>query len=198
MSKTTHIICILDRSGSMSTLTESVISNFNTFLEEQKSVEGKAKLTLVLFDDRYEVVYDEVKLKDVKPLTTDTYFTRGMTAMNDAIGRTVSSKINKKKAIVLIHTDGFENASTEYSAKAVKELVDKQKEKWEFIFVGADIDAETVGNDLGITKTIKTSKSVNDLQDSYSVFSYTTAAYRSNDDVDKVLMQSDLDVKLKG
>ena len=178
MSKTTHIICILDKSGSMSSLALEVVSNFNKFLTKQQSIKGKAKLTLVLFDDDYEVIYDQVKLKDVKPLT-DEYQIGGMTAMNDAIGKTLSKLSNKEKAIVFIHTDGYENASKEYSASEVKKLIDSKK-NWDFNFVGADIDAKQVSSSLGITKSMKINKNARGVQMSYDTFSDVTVAYRSS------------------
>jgi hypothetical protein len=178
MAKTTHIICILDRSGSMSRQADEVISNFNTFLKEQQSLEGKAKLTLVLFDDEYDVVYDQLNIKKVPPLTSGTYFTRGMTAMNDAIGKTLNTLQRKKKAIVLVHTDGYENASQEYTYATVKTLVDKLKKKWEFIFVGGDINAREMGSNLGIVRTANVSNSAYGTQNTYANFSATTSAYR--------------------
>lgn len=177
---TTHLICILDRSGSMSHQAPEVITNFNNFLAEQKSVEGKAKLTLVLFDDQYEKVYDQVNIKDVKPLTTETYFTRGMTAMNDAIGKTLSTMMDKKNAIVLVHTDGYENASKEYTQGAIKQMVDNLKKKWEFIFVGGDIDAVQVGGGLGfdMNKSLRVSNDVLGNANTYAAFADMTTAYR--------------------
>lgn len=179
MSKATEIICILDRSGSMSGQAEEVIANFNRFLAEQKDLEGKANLTLVLFDDQYEIVYDSLKLSKVPPLTTGTYYTRGMTAMNDAIGKTLNSLQRKKKAIVLVHTDGYENASKEYTYATVKTLVDKLKKKWEFIFVGGDINAREMGSNLGIMRTACVSNDVFGTANTYANFSNTTSAYRA-------------------
>jgi len=179
MAKTTHIICILDRSGSMSMQAPEVITNFNNFLKEQKSVEGKAKLSLVLFDDHYEIVHDKVNIKDVPKLTSDVYYTRGMTAMNDAIGRTLSRLEDKKNAIVMIHTDGYENASKEWTYDTVKQKVKQLKKKWEFIFVGGDIDAKQVGNNLGIMNTMQVTNDSIGNAHSYAMFANTTTAYRS-------------------
>jgi len=179
MSKTTHIICILDRSTSMGGQQEEVIRNFNKFLEEQQSVDGKAKLTLALFDTGYELLYDKINLQKAKPLNRDSFKIQGATAMNDAIGKTLSRLINKKKAIVLIHTDGYENSSTEYSQGAVKELVDTLKKKWEFIFVGGDINANQIGGSLGIVRTANVSNTVFGTENTYVNFSNTTYAYRA-------------------
>ena len=179
MSKTTHIICILDRSGSMSTVAEEVRSNFNHFLKEQQELEGKAKLTLVLFDDRYKLIYDEVDLQKAKPLTSEQYYARGMTAMNDAIGRTLTNKARKQKAIVFIHTDGHENDSKEYSNKDVKKLVKKLEKKWEFIFVGAGVDAMTANKDYGFRHTLNAANSGRSYANQYDMFNVATSSYRS-------------------
>jgi len=178
MSEVTEIICILDRSGSMSNQASEVISNFNKFLIEQKSIEGKANLTLVLFDDEYDMVYDSLDLSEVPPLTEGTYFTRGMTAMNDGIGRTLNKKQRNEKAIVLIHTDGWENASQEYTYATVKTLVDKLKKKWEFIFVGGDINAKEMSANLGILRSANVSNTSFGTSNTYDNFSNTTSAYR--------------------
>ena len=180
MSKTTHIICILDRSGSMGHMTREVISNFNHFLAEQKELEGKAKLTLAIFDTEYTLVYDEVDLQKAKPLTNDVYFARGGTALRDAVGRTLTNKQRKKKAIVMIHTDGWENASREYSAKDIKKLTKKLKKKWEFIFVGAGIDAKKQNQDFGFTHTLNANNNSRSYANQYDMMSATTAVYRSS------------------
>lgn len=179
MSKTTHIICILDRSTSMGGLQDEVIRNFNKFLEEQQSIEGKAKMTLVLFDSGYEMVYDRVKLKDVKPLNRDTFKIQGCTAMNDAIGKTLTKMLDKEKAIVLIHTDGEENSSQEYTSSHIKEMVDSLKKKWEFIFVAGDLDARSYADSFGIRKAAAVSNTLRGTANTYANFSNTTTAYRS-------------------
>ena len=180
MSKTTHIIAILDRSGSMGSLAVEVVSNFNKFLKEQQALPGKAKLTLAVFDNELKVIHNKVKLADVQPIT-DEYQIGGATAMYDGIGMTLAPLMDKKKAIVLIHTDGYENASKEYTKNSVKEMIDKKKD-WEFIFVGADIDAADIGTGMGINiaNTIQTTRSVKDLVGSYDTFSTATMAYRSD------------------
>jgi hypothetical protein len=158
---------------------DEVIRNFNKFLEEQQAIEGKAKLTLALFDSGYELVYDKVDLRYARPLNRDTFKIQGSTAMNDAIGKTLSRLVNKKKAIVLIHTDGEENSSREYSQGAVKELVDTLKKKWEFIFVGGDINARHTGSNLGIVRTAAVTNDCFGTENTYANFCSTTSAYRS-------------------
>lgn len=152
--KITHIVCVLDRSGSMKSLETEVINSFNHFVEEQKKIEGKAQLTLAIFDAEYDVVYDAVDIQKVEPLTSEKYFARGMTALNDAIGRTIEKFKKKKNVIFLVQTDGMENASQDYTAKGIKESVEtKQKSGWEFVFYGANIDSFAEGGARGFAQT---------------------------------------------
>jgi len=178
-NNTTHIICILDRSTSMGGLQDEVIRNFNRFLEEQQSIEGDARMTLALFDTGYELVYDEVKLQNVKALNRDTFKIQGCTAMNDAIGKTLTKKLDKEKAIVLIHTDGEENSSQQYTGSHIKEMVDSLKKKWEFIFVAGDLNAKEISANLGIMRSANVSNTMDGTQNTYANFSNTTTAYRS-------------------
>ena len=174
---TTHIVAILDCSGSMGLLATEVISNFNKFLKEQQKLAGKAKLTLVIFDNIVTTIYDKVKLKDAKPITNKEYVIGGMTALNDAIGHTLHRFMKKEKAIFLIHTDGMENASKEYTKTQVKQMVES-KDNFEFIFVGAGIDAQGTGSNLGFVNNITTTRSIDDLAATYNSFSETTLSYR--------------------
>lgn len=158
----TEIVYILDRSGSMSGLEKDTIGGYNSFLEKQKNEEGNAVVTTVLFDDMYEMVHDRVDIKKVQPLTNKEYYARGMTALNDAIGRTITYVESRHKnaleselpakTIVVITTDGYENASKEYSIQQIKAMVEAQKEKfgWEFLFLGANIDAISAAKNIGI------------------------------------------------
>lgn len=178
--KITHIICVLDRSGSMGSLETEVINSFNTFVEEQKKVKGKASLTLVVFDDQYDVIYDEVDIKDVSPLTKEKYFARGMTALNDAIGITLEKFTKKKNVIFLVQTDGMENASQKFNSDKVKTLVeDKQKKGWEFIFHGANIDAFAEGGARGFTLTRGFNPTKMGVMDMYSSINKSATLYRS-------------------
>lgn len=155
MGKTVEIVCVLDRSGSMAGMVDEVIGGFNNFLDEQKKVKGKAKLTLVLFDDQYEVVHDRVKLKDVPELTRDVYFTRGMTALYDAVGKTMNNAKDKNNGIFLVQTDGHENSSHEYTNNTIKKMIKKREKKgWKFVFLGADMNAMDAGANLGFGNTI--------------------------------------------
>jgi uncharacterized protein YegL len=160
-SNLTEIIFLLDRSGSMGGLERDTIGGFNALIDNQKKLEGKTLVTGVLFDDQYEVVWNCADAEKVK-LTAEEYYVRGCTALLDAIGKTILdvgyrlSKTNEGnrpgKVIFVITTDGFENASREFTYEKVKELIKHQQEKynWEFIFLGANIDAEREAGNLGI------------------------------------------------
>lgn len=155
MSKTLHVVSILDRSGSMAGTQSEVIGAYNAFIEDQKKIakdkDVKIKTTLILFDNQYEEVYSKVPVELTPELTSDVYYTRGMTAYFDAIGKTIATFDDKKKVIFFIETDGMENASREYNASGIKTLVEKKKaDGWDFNFVGADLDTTQVQNMAGI------------------------------------------------
>ena len=157
----TELVFILDRSGSMGGLESDTIGGFNGMLIKQKKEEGEANVTTVLFDDEIEVIHDRFPVDVVKPLTDEDYYVRGCTALLDAVGSTVKKVANiqkrlpkemkAEKIIFVITTDGMENASQEYSYKMVKEMIEKQQKKgWQFIFMGANIDAAKEAENLGI------------------------------------------------
>ena len=160
--KHTEIVCVLDRSGSMASMGDEPIGGFNRFLEEQKELEGEAELTLVLFDDQYEVIHNGVDLKEVPELTKEIYYPRGMTALLDAVGKavnTVDGRLNKykdeyqpEKVIVVILTDGQENSSHEFKKEDLKKKIEElQKEKkWEFIFMGSDMESFDDARGMGL------------------------------------------------
>ncbi len=180
---TTEIVCILDRSGSMAGSENEVLGSFNKFIKDQKKIEGKAKVTLVLFDHEYSMPWCRIPLKDTPKLTKELYVTRGMTALNDAIGKTINSFLKKKKVIMLIQTDGFENCSLEFSTRQIKKLI-KKKKKWEFVFIGSDLssrDTVAAAMSYGIdrTKTINTSKSSMGFAAAAFANASTTSLYRS-------------------
>ncbi|MFB4168569.1 VWA domain-containing protein [Virgibacillus sp. JSM 102003] len=159
----TEIIFLLDRSGSMAGLESDTIGGFNAFIEKQSKLEGETILTSVLFDNKYEVLWNGVDAKNVR-LTENEYYVRGTTALLDAVGKTILdvgyrlSRSCKEQepdnVIVVITTDGMENASREFSYKKVKELIKHQQDKynWEFIFMGANIDAAKEANNIGIVE----------------------------------------------
>ena len=176
-----HIVCILDRSGSMGHLAPEVIGSFNNFVNEQKAEEGKAYLTLVLFDDQYDVVYDRIDIQEVPELTSKLYYARGMTAMNDAIGKAINA-CTDKDVMVLIQTDGMENMSREYKNADIKKLVsEKEALGWDFTFLGANIDTMAEGNSRGFaaSKSFSFDASVQGVQTAYNSMDASTKAYRS-------------------
>lgn len=159
----TELVFILDRSGSMGGLEKDTIGGFNAMLEKQKKVDGKCFVSTVLFDHEQKVLHDRLSLEAVAPLTDRDYTVRGCTALIDAIGGAVHhiETIHKyarpedvpEHTIFVITTDGMENASKKYSADEVRKMISRKTEHgWEFLFLGANIDAaETAGN-LGIRK----------------------------------------------
>lgn len=157
----TEIIFLLDRSGSMSGLESDTIGGFNAFIEKQCKLDGNVSLTTVLFDDQYEILWNGINAAGAK-LTKDDYYVRGTTAMLDAVGKTIVDvghrlsttveELRPGKVIFVITTDGMENASTEFTHDKVKKLITQQEEKyaWEFIFIGANMDAAKEASILGI------------------------------------------------
>lgn len=158
----TELVFILDRSGSMQGLERDTIGGFNAMLEKQKKEPGEAFVSTVLFDDCAEVLHDRVKLGEVRPITEREYFVRGCTALLDAVGGAIRHIGNIHKyarpedvpehTLFVITTDGMENASRRYSAEKVREMIRHQKERygWEFLFLGANIDAVETAGALGI------------------------------------------------
>ena len=165
MKKTlTEIVYILDRSGSMSGLEADTIGGFNSMIEKQKETGEKAYVSTVLFDDRTEVIHDRVPIEKVDKITNKEYFVRGSTALLDAVGGAIKHIINihkyareedrPDKTIFVITTDGMENASMNYNYKQVKKMIEKEQKEygWEFIFIGANIDACAEAERFGIRR----------------------------------------------
>ena len=158
----TEIVFILDRSGSMSGLEKDTIGGYNSLIRKQKGEEGEAFISTVLFDDKVEVLHDRVSLDNIKPMTEDEYYVRGCTALLDAVGGAIHHIGNVHKyarpedvpehTMFIITTDGMENASRRYSSEKVKAMIERQKEKygWEFLFIGANIDAVETAARYGI------------------------------------------------
>ena len=158
----TEIVFILDRSGSMSGLEKDTIGGYNSLIRKQKKEDGEAIVSTVLFDDMQEVLHDRVNLRRVKPITEDEYYVRGCTALLDALGGAIHHignvhKYARKedrpdKTLFIITTDGMENASRRYTYAQVKRMIERQKSRygWEFLFLGANIDAIAEAGKIGI------------------------------------------------
>lgn len=161
-NNTTELVFILDRSGSMAGLESDTIGGFNAMIEKQKKQDGRCFVSTVLFDNVSEVLHDRVKLRDIPPMTDKEYTVRGCTALVDAIGDAIHHIGNIHKyarpedvpahTVFVITTDGQENASHRYTADQVKKMIERQKEKygWEFLFIGANIDAVETARRYGI------------------------------------------------
>ena len=145
----TDVVFLLDRSGSMGGIENDTIGGYNSYLDSQRK--NPVKVTTVLFDDKYEMLYDRVDINNVKKLTNKEYFVRGCTALLDAIGRTINYMDSKKakKVLFVITTDGLENASREYNKAKIKDMIEGHKD-WEFIYIGADINSFDEGASIGI------------------------------------------------
>lgn len=190
----TFIGVVIDRSGSMSLTASDTIGGFNSFLKEQKSLPGEADLSLALFDHEYTVVHDCIPLEKVPDLDSKTYVPRGNTALLDAIGRTVNTMGEKMslmsepdrpgKVILAILTDGYENASKEFTRDSVMEMLKHQQEKyaWDVIYFGANQDAITTGATMGFSaQSSNNYKSTSaGTQSAYSTLSTQIRSLRSN------------------
>ena len=158
----TELVFVLDRSGSMTGMERAVIDGFNRLVEKQRRVPGRAVVSVELFDDRFDVVYDRVELGQVRPLTEREYYTRGSTALLDAVGRAIRHIARKQRearpeerpghTLFAINTDGCENASREFTRERIRQMVREEEEKygWEFAFLGANIDSYGEAVTLGI------------------------------------------------
>lgn len=162
----TELVFILDRSGSMSGLEKDTIGGFNSMLEKQRKEPGDAVVSTVLFDNETEVIHDRVVIADVPNLTDKEYFVRGCTALLDAVGGAIHhiGNVHKyarkedvpEKTLFIITTDGMENASHHYTYDKVRHMIERQKERcgWEFLFLGANIDAAAEAKRFGIDESM--------------------------------------------
>lgn len=193
MNNRTELVFILDRSGSMSGLEADTIGGFNSMLSKQKKEAGQANVTTVLFDDRYELLHDRIDIQGVAPITDREYFVRGSTALLDAIGITVDKldhvqthtapDYRADKVLFVITTDGMENSSRKFTHMQIKKLIEAKKEMgWEFLFLGANIDAVATAKCFGISAD----RAVNYHADregtalNYEVLSETVASFRAS------------------
>ncbi|ACL74580.1 vWA domain-containing protein [Ruminiclostridium cellulolyticum] len=209
----TELVFILDKSGSMSGLETDTIGGYNSMLVKQQEVEGECHITTVLFDNNYELLHDRIDIRAVSPITEKEYQVGGSTALLDAIGRTIHKIGNAQRqtaedyraenVMFVIITDGEENSSREYSAEKVKVQIERQKTKygWEFIFLGANIDAVQTAGRFGIAPE----RAVDYLADSkgtelnFKVMSAAVATFREAGMVDEACFEEiRQDVKQRG
>jgi uncharacterized protein YegL len=194
----TELVFILDRSGSMAGLESDTIGGYNSLLTKQRTEEGSAIVTTVLFDDKFELLHDRLDIHAITTITDKDYFVRGSTALLDAIGKTINKignvqkhtkpEMRADKVLVIITTDGMENASVEYSYDQVKMMIEHQKSQygWEFIFLGANIDALATAHRFGIDS----SRAANYRADkagthlNYSTLNKTVSKFRSEAKID--------------
>lgn len=195
----TEVVFILDRSGSMSGLESDTIGGFNGMLKKQKAEEGEANVTTVLFDDKLEMLHKRVDIKDIKEMTDKDYYVRGCTALLDAIGISINYMFNVQKSLndeekadnvlFIITTDGYENSSTEYSYKKIKEMINNQKEKynWQFLFLGANIDAVSTAAKFGISEDFASNYIADEkgTKITYEVMNTAISSYRMNKKIDR-------------
>ena len=194
---TTELVFILDRSGSMSGLESDTIGGYNGMLDKQKKESGEARVTTVLFDDAYEVLHDGMDLQAIQPMTSNEYYVRGTTALLDAIGKTIlrishaqeqATDVERAENVLfVITTDGLENASCEFTYEKIRELIDfhKAKQGWEFIFLGANIDAIATASKFGISKDRATNFHADGdgTELNYNVISETISSFRANSEI---------------
>lgn len=198
--KKINIVCIIDKSGSMSSIATEAINGFNTFLLDQQKSDYKAKMTLLLFDSHFYKLYDNVNVNKIEPLNNKTYQPGTMTALLDSIGisideyldRLASTPKNKRgeKTLFVILTDGFENASKTYHKNLIKLMINEMREEFnsEFIFLGASSDSFLQSDELGISKnnTYNYSASGEGIQIAYSKISEAVKCYVTTDKTDNL------------
>ena len=185
--KETEIIVILDRSGSMRKIAPDMVEGFNTFLNEQKNSEdaGEAFITLVQFDDRYEVDYRSIPVNKAPELILDeTYIPRGKTALYESIGKTIQELKTDRDVVFVVITDGQDNVRSEFKVEAIKKMIDslQEEEGWKFLFLGANQDAFAEGGKLGVKKSQSMSyaASGSGIQSTFHAVSGNLKKYRSS------------------
>lgn len=207
----TEIVFILDRSGSMAGFEGDTIGGFNATVEKQRKEEGRAYVSTVLFDNESEVIHDRVPLERIAPMTAEDYRVGGCTALFDAIGGAIHHIGNIHKyarpedvpehTVFVITTDGMENASHRYSSQKVKQMIERQREKfgWEFIFLAANIDAVETAENIGIRRE----RAVNYHRDAegtgimYCAMSQAISSVRENKSLDNAEWRAEADRDMK-
>jgi len=189
----THIIFVVDRSGSMSSIAADMIGGYNSFIKSQKEVPAECYVSFYQFDDIYDVVFERTKLQDVKDLDDQTYVPRNMTALYDALGRTINNygkylselpeEERPDRVMVVAITDGHNNASHEFTLSQVRDMVKHQTEvySWSFVFLGSNIDAWDADGSLGVSasSTLQFANAKGSVDKAFNALSKNTAMYRS-------------------
>lgn len=155
INKEVSLVMVIDRSGSMSPLVNDTIGGINSFIQQHKKDSPEAKFSLILFDNDYEFVYDNVPIAEVKEIDNTIYYVKGFTALLDAIGKTINNvkEIDPNRVFVCIVTDGFENDSKEFDNDTIKKMIKEREEAgWIFQYLGANQDAFAVGQAMGLSK----------------------------------------------
>lgn len=183
--KETEIVVVLDRSGSMGSIAPATVQGFNEFLNEQQNAEGEAFITLVQFDDRYEMNYQGVPVKNVSPLILgESFVPRGSTALLDSIGKTIENLKTDRDVVFVIITDGEENASTTYKREAINKMIAtcEKEEGWKFLFLAANQDAIRAGNSIGIStaNSMTYSATTKGASKAFQTVSSNMSSYRSS------------------
>lgn len=195
----TEIVFILDKSGSMAGLESDTIGGMNSMLNKQKKAEGEAFITTVLFNHHIEIVHDRINVKGISPMTESDYEVGGTTALLDAIGFSIQKIVNVQKytnqeerankVLFVITTDGMENASCEFSSDKIKKLIQHQKERygWNFIFLGANIDAIATAATFGIEEDFAVEYHADNIgtQVNYETVSEAVVKIRSGESIDR-------------
>lgn len=206
----THITFILDRSGSMRNLVNDTIGGVNSFVDEQKKVKGEATVSLVTFNTNIKTIRDFESLNDFKHITSEDFYTSGMTALHDAIGFTIDELGTKlsnmkeedrpEKVVLVIVTDGFENSSVEFRASRIKEMITHQSDvyNWSFVFLGANQDAITTGKELGISRESSMSYMDSSIgtRNAYSAITKSVCDFRASEEPRSVFL-SESDRKIQ-
>lgn len=182
--KQTEIIVVLDKSGSMGSIKTATVEGFNTFLNEQKNSLGEAFMTLIQFDDRYEINYKSMPINEVQELiVNETYVPRGSTALYESIGRTINELNTDRDVVFVIITDGQDNVKSEYNPESLKKMIESLQDEngWKFLYLGANQDAVMAGGSLGVksTNSMSWAASVDGVGNTFMAMSANIGMYRS-------------------
>ncbi|QMT18109.1 VWA domain-containing protein [Planococcus maritimus] len=197
-NETTELVFILDKSGSMAGLEKDTIGGFNALLDKQRKLPGEVRVTTVLFNQGYELLHDRISLEGISPMTDGDYEVGGMTALLDAIGSTIQKISNAQKGTLKKHqadrvmfvitTDGLENSSCEYTYKKIHEMIASKKAAgWEFIFLGANIDAVATAKKFGVDEefAVDYHADAEGTELNYQVLSEAVSSFRSGKKVER-------------